>query len=32
MTDPSVLTIDPHAPGVFSWANVVYGDDTTCRN
>jgi len=24
------LTIDPHSPGVFSWQNVVYCDDTTC--
>jgi len=26
------LTIDPHTPGVFSWENVVYCDDTTCPN
>jgi hypothetical protein len=26
------LTIDAHAPGVFSWENVVYCDDTTCPN
>jgi len=24
------LTIDPHSPGIFSWENVVYCDDTTC--
>jgi hypothetical protein len=24
------LTIDPRSPGVFSWENVVYCDDTTC--
>jgi len=24
------LTIDPRSPRVFSWENVVYGDDTTC--
>jgi hypothetical protein len=26
------LTIDVHAPAVFSWENVVYCDDTTCPN
>ena len=24
------LMIDPHSPGVFTWENVVYCDDTTC--
>jgi len=24
------LTIDPRAPQIFSWENVVYCDDTTC--
>jgi hypothetical protein len=24
------LTIDPHSPGIFSWDNVVYCDNTTC--
>jgi len=26
------LTIDPRSPGIFSWQNVVYCDDTTCPN
>lgn len=26
------LRVDPHSPGVFSWTNVVYCDDTTCPN
>jgi Calcineurin-like phosphoesterase len=26
------LTIDPHSPGIFSWQNVVYCDDTSCPN
>ena len=26
------LTIDPQAPGVFSWTNVIYCDNTTCPN
>src|SRR5437879_1078880 len=24
------LTIDPRSPGIFSWENVIYCDDTTC--
>jgi len=26
------LRIDPRSPGVFTWENVVYCDDTTCPN
>ncbi len=26
------LTVDPHSPGVFSWQNVIYCDNTTCPN
>ncbi len=26
------LQIDPNSPGVFTWSNVVYCDDTTCPN
>jgi len=22
--------VDPHSPGVFTWENVVYCDNTTC--
>ena len=24
------LTIDPHSPGIFSWDNIVYCDNTAC--